>query len=259
MRILRVIILPLHATTCIRLSVESKSPPYSILKERYIYFIGHYMHAILWCQSKPCYFEKIHGIMWLEDTMKQKWDPARINHRIKRVNLFAGPGAGKSTLAAWIFAQLKMDNVNAEHVQEYVKGWTFLGQPPQSFDQMYILGKQMHREDIILRSGGASCIVTESPLFLGTCYAMHFKTPGWPHLVAMVDEFEKAYPSLNIFIDRKNLKYKALGRFQKYDSALEMDNFIKSSLKKRKLEFHCVPYDELDTLKAVVYEGLGVS
>lgn len=37
------------------------------------------------------------------------------------VNLYAGPGAGKSTGAAYIFAKLKMAGVDCEYVSEYAK------------------------------------------------------------------------------------------------------------------------------------------
>ena len=41
------------------------------------------------------------------------------------VNLFAGPGAGKSTGAAYIFSKLKMAGVDAEYVTEFAKDKTW--------------------------------------------------------------------------------------------------------------------------------------
>jgi hypothetical protein len=37
------------------------------------------------------------------------------------VNLFGGPGTGKSTTASGVFYHLKRDNRNVELVQEYAK------------------------------------------------------------------------------------------------------------------------------------------
>ena len=37
------------------------------------------------------------------------------------VNLFAGPGAGKFTGAAYIFAKLKMAGIDCEYVEKTVK------------------------------------------------------------------------------------------------------------------------------------------
>lgn len=49
-----------------------------------------------------------------------------INNDINRskticVNFFSGPGAGKSTLAAYVFSKLKMMGVNCELVSEFAK------------------------------------------------------------------------------------------------------------------------------------------
>jgi len=41
--------------------------------------------------------------------------------KTKVINLFAGPGAGKSTTAAGLFAEMKRANVDVELVTEYVK------------------------------------------------------------------------------------------------------------------------------------------
>ena len=37
------------------------------------------------------------------------------------VNLFGGPGCGKSTTAAWLFNQLKERGINCEYVTEFPK------------------------------------------------------------------------------------------------------------------------------------------
>ena len=37
------------------------------------------------------------------------------------INLYGGPGSGKSTCAAYIFSQLKMHNINAELITEQTK------------------------------------------------------------------------------------------------------------------------------------------
>lgn len=37
------------------------------------------------------------------------------------VNLFAGPGAGKSTGAAYIFSKLKLAGIDCEYVSEFAK------------------------------------------------------------------------------------------------------------------------------------------
>jgi len=43
------------------------------------------------------------------------------------INFYAGPGAGKSTTSAKIFAALKDRGECAELIQEYVKTWAWEG------------------------------------------------------------------------------------------------------------------------------------
>ena len=58
------------------------------------------------------------------------------------INLFGGPGAGKSTGAAYIFSQLKMAGVNAELVTEFAKDKVWEGNKEVFKNQAYIFGKQ---------------------------------------------------------------------------------------------------------------------
>lgn len=64
---------------------------------------------------------------------------------MKVINLFAGPGSGKSTTCAGVFSKLKLAGVNCEMALEYAKDKVW----EQSFhtldNQIYIFGKQLHR------------------------------------------------------------------------------------------------------------------
>jgi hypothetical protein len=84
------------------------------------------------------------------------------------VNLWAGPGAGKSTLAAETFAALKRDQVPCELVQEWVKTWAWEQRPIGTFDDVTITANQLHKESILY--GKVQAIVTDSPIGLGAVY-----------------------------------------------------------------------------------------
>lgn len=60
-----------------------------------------------------------------------------------RINLYAGPGAGKSTTAAMQFAKLKIAGHSIELVSEYVKAWAIAKRQVVGFDQIYLMGKQL--------------------------------------------------------------------------------------------------------------------
>lgn len=71
--------------------------------------------------------------------------------KTKVINLYGGPGTGKSTTAGALFAEMKFRGINCEYVQEYAKdkAWEFgtnhLGIPKVFQAQEYIFGKQHFR------------------------------------------------------------------------------------------------------------------
>ena len=84
------------------------------------------------------------------------------------VNLFGGPGCGKSTGAAYIFAKLKMAGVNAELVTEFAKDKTWERNSKALTCQPYVFGKQVYRIDRC--ADQVDVIVTDSPIVLSLLY-----------------------------------------------------------------------------------------
>ncbi|TXH49300.1 MAG: hypothetical protein E6Q97_23005 [Desulfurellales bacterium] len=85
------------------------------------------------------------------------------------VELYAGPSSGKSTYAAVLYAQLKEAQISVELAREYVKRWAWEGRAIGSFDEYYVLGKQIHEESSLL--GKVAVVVTDRPVLLSTIYA----------------------------------------------------------------------------------------
>lgn len=84
------------------------------------------------------------------------------------VNLFGVPGAGKSTGAAYIFAELKMNGVNAELITEFAKDKVWEENKEAFKNQSYIFGKQSYRMSRC--KDKVDVIVTDSPLPLSIFY-----------------------------------------------------------------------------------------
>jgi len=146
-----------------------------------------------------------------------------------RVNLLGGPGCGKSTTAAWLFSELKVRQVSVELVTEYVKVWACQKRKIETFDQVYLLGKQMQYEHRFL-TAGVEHVITDSPVILSGIYAEHYDLDGTlgiaRPLLSLAEAYEKKYPSVNIILDRKNKPYITQGRYQTHEQAREIDQLI---------------------------------
>lgn len=84
------------------------------------------------------------------------------------VNLFGGPGTGKSTGAAYVFSMLKMQGINVELVTEFAKDKTWESNFVALSNQAYVFGKQYYK--ISRCADQVDVIVTDSPLLLSTIY-----------------------------------------------------------------------------------------
>lgn len=135
------------------------------------------------------------------------------------INLFGGPGAGKSTQAADLFAELKKMGYNAELVREYAKDLNWQESFKVLSDQIYVFGKQHHRTWQL--ADKVSVIVTDSPLVLSLIYGK-VDNPFFAPLVKW--EFEQ-YDNINIWLKRQS-KYQTEGRAQTEEQAMMVDDNI---------------------------------
>lgn len=174
----------------------------------------------------------------------------------RRICLYGGPCSGKSTSASWLFSHLKEKNKSVELVTEYVKGWTYIGRNPEPIDQIYILGKQINKEHVVLKNN-IDIIVTDAPLLLNVFYAKYLGLKNWDKLIDIVDEFEEKYPALHIFLERDNFPYFSVGRYQTEEEAKEIDSLIfEMLLSEAKKTIHVVKAVDREKLVDVVLENI---
>ena len=162
-----------------------------------------------------------------------------------RINFWSGAGAGKSTLASYVFSRLKQKNYKVELVHEYIKKWAYEGKKPKSFDQVYIFGKQLNAEDSLFQSN-VEHLVTDSPLLMQVFYARHNEFPCWPQLVEIAKSFETAHPSINIFLDREGLEYQEAGRYENESQAKEIDREMQDYMDQYVGEYKVLHSKDLD-------------
>lgn len=126
------------------------------------------------------------------------------------VNLWAGPGCGKSTTASLVFHILKIEGYRAELCTEFAKELTYTGRRDELRDQLWVSAVQEHRHRILIDK--VDIIVTDSPTGLGGAYV---KT-SWKErdLVAAMARFARPhYDNMDFWLMR-DLKrpYQAYGR-----------------------------------------------
>lgn len=141
------------------------------------------------------------------------------------INLFAGPGAGKSTTAAGVFRLLKLAGKNVELVTEYAKDLTWADRRKTLDDQLYIFAKQHHR--MAMCADQVDFIVTDSPLLLSSVYG----TGQSQTFHDLVLERFRAFDNRNFFINRTK-PYQPVGRSQTEAEARALDAAVKSTLRR---------------------------
>jgi len=140
------------------------------------------------------------------------------------VNLFGGPGSGKSTTAAGVFHLLKLEGVNCEYVQEFAKDLCWEGRSVAMRDQLYVLGKQHHR--IHRLQGKVDVVVTDAPLLVSHIYGEDWLPESF---FQMVMDLHLDQDNMNFFIDRVK-PFQQAGRLQDEEQATRLDDKIKGLL-----------------------------
>lgn len=172
------------------------------------------------------------------------------------VNLFGGPGTGKSTFAARLFSELKALGINAEYVTEYAKDLVWGAEYAKLSDQLLVTAQQnqkLHR-----LQGKVDVVVSDSPLLLG----LHYATPDYlgGTYATMVQELFATYDNLNLFLVRQKA-YQQQGRIHTEAEAIAIDRHIRTTLDQGGLSYAVLPGDmtSIPAARAAVLRLLDIS
>lgn len=154
------------------------------------------------------------------------------------INIFGGPGVGKSTLASKVFFELKTRSINVELASEWIKNKIFEGTDYPIHDQLYTFAKQ----NKLLRqlNHKVDYIITDSPLPLSIVYQKD-EPKSFNNLVL---EYFNLYDNKNYLVNRDH-EYKREGRYQTEEEA----DIVHRSIKKM-LDSNHIPYKECDASKS---------
>ena len=163
------------------------------------------------------------------------------------INLFGGPGSGKTTCAMSICSELKKMGYSAEYVQEYAKELVY----EENFDlldgsgkhQFEILQEQMHRVDRLL-GGNVDFIVCDAPIVLNGVYNEELT----PEYSGMLQDLFHQYQNMSYFIERDAASYQQEGRLQNFQESVEKDAEIREMLDSYKISWDSCTHDMLDQI-----------
>lgn len=176
-----------------------------------------------------------------------------MERRTKVINMFGGSGIGKSTTAAGLYHALKLDEVNVELVREYVKGWAWAGTKVNTYDQVYIFGKQARSEYMLY--GKVDFIVTDSPILLSPIYDRFYNGDD-----AMVEEsalkfIKKAQKNgvehINFLLERQKA-FNPEGRYETEEQAKAVDVYVKNFLDSNNVPYHTLVCSDEERIKTIM-------
>lgn len=166
---------------------------------------------------------------------------------MKVVNLYGGPGAGKSTIAAGLFAHMKMEGHIVELVTEVARDEINSGNPHMLKYQDWIFAHQHHRISR-LAERGIEYVITDSPLLLMLIYAEDvWATKSYLRsFKAFVLDVDDTYHSFNYFVQRQNeFEDKDRGRVHTLNEAIAIDDKILNMLNYHGKPYTTIPADPL--------------
>ncbi len=137
----------------------------------------------------------------------------------KIINLFGGPGIGKSRNAARLFSDMKQMGINCELIKEFAKELVWQERWSELHCQMYVTGEQIWRTKSLLNK--VDYVISDSPIFLGAIYS---KAAGVNFENAVFDEFNR-YDNWNYQLTRQN-PFNPKGREQNESESIDLDNTI---------------------------------
>ena len=142
------------------------------------------------------------------------------------IDLFGGPGSGKSSALFDIMSYCKKNNIDAEAATEYAKEPIVRGVKLVPTDQVYLLAKQHKKESTFY--GKTDYIITDCPMWMSIAYEKELSNP--PYVAKKIIEKYLAHsPNVEhrpVLIKRPK-NYNPSGRRQSEDEATEFDkNFL---------------------------------
>lgn len=174
------------------------------------------------------------------------------------VNFFGGPSAGKSGVAAAVYAALRKSGHSCELAREAAKDAMWRDDKHTLNNQVLITAIQFDR--VLALDGKVDIIVNDSPILTGLVFPTpRGCSPSWR--AAVVDQFNE-FRNMNFFLKRDpDAGHEQAGRRETADEALAKDAELRGLLESIGVDFMEMQvrrgYDLEDDIVPMVLERLG--
>lgn len=161
------------------------------------------------------------------------------------VNAFGGPGAGKTTAAWHIAAELKKQGYCVEYVSEYAKELVW----EEDYDLLdgslehQIIMFQEQKKRINRLIGKVDMVVTDSPLLLNI---MYLNVADKDHEERVLAEYKKNH-NFN-FVVQRGRSFEQAGRIHDKEESIQKDKEIQEFLDKNNIYYGTYVHEKVDTL-----------
>lgn len=174
------------------------------------------------------------------------------------INIIGGPGIGKTTISALLFANLKIKGYICEYVQEFAKKLVWLKDYDTLNNQFFVSREQYTLLKQI--DGHVDFLITDGPLIHGIYYNKYNKDNN-----SNIDKVEKfilnsinKFKNINIVLDRVDRDYEKEGRIQTEQEAKDIDVILRHILRTNNYTFSSFRA-EPDEIENIVNEVIKIT
>lgn len=167
--------------------------------------------------------------------------------KTKIINLFGGPGVGKSSIASGLTYELKKNHITCDNPYEFPKLLAWDENYSAISDQLYIVANQ-HR-GIVKSYGKVDYIILDSPILLSLIYKDYYnsqKESDYPSKLykenfdKMILDIHNGYENINVLLKRSEGNHNEKERYHNLEQSKELDGIIENSLMLNRIDFHVV-------------------
>lgn len=173
----------------------------------------------------------------------------------KFINIFGGPGVGKSTAALSVTRELKISGISVELVTEVAKDFVWEKRSKTLDIQPYVTIKQYR--NLIRLDNEVDYVVTDAPILMGIVYADIYNPTLPKSYDLLLTDLHNDMDTINILLVRE-FEYQTYGRNQDENGAIDIDKRIYKMLEASNANYSLIKPTEIDKFINKIKQGIFV-